>query len=310
MRDRIGLAFFTFAAVVSFLAAWEHPSMLAWLAGLHNAVLAVIYAQRKPACEIRSLGALFGTPCRYPTDDNRLLCRNLTSLDDHWHSGILLGFLVAYFVRESLWNCSCRSWAGRVWPVSYCAASDVPGRAGIARCAGDRINPGASCRRLAHCSGCDPDPACRTRGANYHWLRCLCQPGTLSPCARSMVMTLRLFPLIAYLASSAYLVCWMIHLSWAIYQRVRSWAHPPRMMLSLKSWSKIGEENGIYVYFIGILFGGLATLWLMHIFIREWLLVIFVVLAVLSDEMQVSSTETLLLEVMIFFDRLAESYSE
>ena len=117
-------------------------------------------------------------------------------------------------------------------------------------------------------------------------------------------MTLRLFPLIAYPASSAYLVCWMIHLSWAIYQRVRSWAHPPRMMLSLKSWSKIGEENGIYVYFIGILFGGLATLWLMHIFIWEWLLVIFVVLAVLSDEMQVSSTETLLLEVMIIFDRL------
>ena len=75
-------------------------------------------------------------------------------------------------------------------------------------------------------------------------------------------------------------------------------------MLSLKSWSKIDEENGIYVYFIGILFGGLATLWLMHIFIREWLLVIFVVLAVLSDEMQVSSTETVLLEVMIIFDRL------
>ncbi len=118
-------------------------------------------------------------------------------------------------------------------------------------------------------------------------------------------MTLRLFPLIAYLASLANLVCWMIHLSWTIYQKVRSWAHPPRMMLSLKSWSKIGEENGIYVYLIGMLFGGLATLWLMHIFIREWLLVIFVVLAVLSDEMRVSSNETLLLEVMIFFDRLA-----
>jgi hypothetical protein len=40
-------------------------------------------------------------------------------------------------------------------------------------------------------------------------------------------------------------------------------------------------------------------------FIREWLLVIFVILAVLSDEMRVSSNETLLLEVMIFFDRLA-----
>ena len=53
-----------------------------------------------------------------------------------------------------------------------------------------------------------------------------------------------------------------------------------------------------------MLFGGLATFWFIHIFMREWLLVIFVVLAVLSDEMQVSSTETLLLEVMIFFDRL------
>jgi len=118
-------------------------------------------------------------------------------------------------------------------------------------------------------------------------------------------MVLRLFPLIAYLASSAYLVCWVIRLSWAIYQRVRSWAHPPRMMLSLKTWSKVGEKNAILVYLIGMLFGGLATFWLIHIFMREWLLVIFVILAVLSDEMRVSSNETLLLEVIIFFDRLA-----
>ncbi len=117
-------------------------------------------------------------------------------------------------------------------------------------------------------------------------------------------MTLRLFPLIAYPASSAYLVCWVIRLLPAIYQRVRNCAHPPRMRLSLKTWGKVGEESGIIVYLMGMLFGGLAALWLMHFFIREWLLVIFVVLAVLSDEMQVSSTETLLLEVMIFFDRL------
>ncbi len=26
MKDRLGLAFFTFAAVVSALAAWEHPT--------------------------------------------------------------------------------------------------------------------------------------------------------------------------------------------------------------------------------------------------------------------------------------------
>lgn len=114
-----------------------------------------------------------------------------------------------------------------------------------------------------------------------------------------------LFSLIAYLASISYLVYWIIRLLQAIYHNARSWAHPLRMRLSLKAWSRIGEENGIFIYFIGMFVGGLATLWLMHIFVQEWLLVIFIVLAVLCDEMRVSSTETLLLEVMIFFDRLA-----
>lgn len=118
-------------------------------------------------------------------------------------------------------------------------------------------------------------------------------------------MAIHAFPLIAYLASLAYLVCWVIRLLQAIYQKMRSWVHPSRMRLSLKTWGKVGEEKGILVYLVGMLFGGLGTLWLMHIFIREWMLVIFVVLALLSEEMRVSSTETLFLEVMIFFDRLA-----
>ncbi len=49
MEDRLGLAFFTFAAVVSVLAAWEQPTILAWLAAFHNAILAALYARRKPA---------------------------------------------------------------------------------------------------------------------------------------------------------------------------------------------------------------------------------------------------------------------
>ena len=48
MGDRLGLAFFTFAAVIAALAAWEQPTVLAWLAALHNAVLAGVYARRKP----------------------------------------------------------------------------------------------------------------------------------------------------------------------------------------------------------------------------------------------------------------------
>ena len=46
MKDRLGLAFFTFATVISLLAAWERPVLLAWLAALHNSVLAVLYSRR------------------------------------------------------------------------------------------------------------------------------------------------------------------------------------------------------------------------------------------------------------------------
>ncbi len=60
MKDRLGLAFFTFAAVISALAAWEHPSILAWLATLHNAILAGLYARRKPAREYDQRGLWLG----------------------------------------------------------------------------------------------------------------------------------------------------------------------------------------------------------------------------------------------------------
>lgn len=59
-RDRIGLAFFTFAAVVSFLEALEHQSLLACLAAAHNAILAVLYARRKPAVKYDHLGLWLG----------------------------------------------------------------------------------------------------------------------------------------------------------------------------------------------------------------------------------------------------------
>src|SRR5512133_1092983 len=60
MKDRIGLAFFTFAAVVSALAAWEHPALLAWLAAFHNGILAALYAQRKPALKYDRPGLWLG----------------------------------------------------------------------------------------------------------------------------------------------------------------------------------------------------------------------------------------------------------
>lgn len=49
LRDRAGFAFFLFAALISILAACQHPSLLAWLYASHNGLLAYFYARRRPA---------------------------------------------------------------------------------------------------------------------------------------------------------------------------------------------------------------------------------------------------------------------
>jgi protein-S-isoprenylcysteine O-methyltransferase Ste14 len=75
MKDRLGLAFFTFAATISALAAWEHPALLAGLAAFHNAVLAILYARRKPALKydlpglgLGLLAAVLPLATSYPVD--------------------------------------------------------------------------------------------------------------------------------------------------------------------------------------------------------------------------------------------------
>jgi len=47
VRDRLGFAFFLCAGLLAGLAAWEHATLLAWLAALHNLLLAALYARRK-----------------------------------------------------------------------------------------------------------------------------------------------------------------------------------------------------------------------------------------------------------------------
>ena len=49
IRDLVGFAFFAFAALVSGVAAWENPTLLAWLYAFHNLLLAWFYARRQPA---------------------------------------------------------------------------------------------------------------------------------------------------------------------------------------------------------------------------------------------------------------------
>jgi protein-S-isoprenylcysteine O-methyltransferase Ste14 len=49
LRDLAGFAFFAFSALVTAVAAWEHPSLLIWLYAFHNLLLAWFYARRWPA---------------------------------------------------------------------------------------------------------------------------------------------------------------------------------------------------------------------------------------------------------------------
>ncbi len=59
-RDLVGFGFFAFAAMVSTAAAWEHPSILAWLFVTHNGLLAFFYARRQPAKQYDRVGFLLG----------------------------------------------------------------------------------------------------------------------------------------------------------------------------------------------------------------------------------------------------------
>ena len=60
LRDLAGFAFFAFAALVSIAAAWELPSLLAWLYAAHNCLLAFFYARRQPAKSYDRTGLWLG----------------------------------------------------------------------------------------------------------------------------------------------------------------------------------------------------------------------------------------------------------
>jgi len=60
MRVRIGLASSTFAAMISSLSAWERPASLAWVAAVHNSILAALYIRRKSAVKYDRRGLWLG----------------------------------------------------------------------------------------------------------------------------------------------------------------------------------------------------------------------------------------------------------
>ena len=60
VRDRLGFAFFAFAALVAGFSARQSPSILAWLYALHNLLLAWLYTKREPARSYDRIGLWLG----------------------------------------------------------------------------------------------------------------------------------------------------------------------------------------------------------------------------------------------------------
>jgi len=58
--DIAGLAFFLFATVVSFMAALERPTILAWLATVHNGLLAIVFLVRRKPLRSDRIGLWLG----------------------------------------------------------------------------------------------------------------------------------------------------------------------------------------------------------------------------------------------------------
>ena len=60
LRDRLGFAFFAFAALLAGIVSWEHPSILGWLNTAHNVLVAILYAVRLPAQKSDRVGLVLG----------------------------------------------------------------------------------------------------------------------------------------------------------------------------------------------------------------------------------------------------------
>jgi len=60
LRDLAGFGFFLFATLIAAVAAWQHPSILAWLYVIHNGLLAFFYARRAPAKHYDRIGLWLG----------------------------------------------------------------------------------------------------------------------------------------------------------------------------------------------------------------------------------------------------------
>lgn len=125
-------------------------------------------------------------------------------------------------------------------------------------------------------------------------------------------MELRLLPLISYFTAAAYLAAWLFHQSWALVAQLHAWIFQRKAagrVLSLSASRETNDRLGtllkILAAAIGIFIANRVATWIS----REWLILVLVAAAVLSEEFQPSRKAINLLAVTVLMDRV-RVYSE
>ncbi len=115
------------------------------------------------------------------------------------------------------------------------------------------------------------------------------------------------FSLFADFVAAIYLLGLLFSKLDVFFRMILAWRKQQKALITALLFiqlSRIGDSHLVLIPLAGIIFGCGLVLWLKHWFIQEWLLVIFVLFSMVFEEFSVSTKETLLLEVLVFFSQL------
>lgn len=125
-------------------------------------------------------------------------------------------------------------------------------------------------------------------------------------------MELRLLPLISYFTAAAYLAASIFHQSWALVAQIRAWIFRHKAagrVLSLSALRETNDRAGILLKILAAAIGIFIADWLVSWISREWLILVFVIAVVLSEEFRPSIKVMNLLAVTVLMDRV-RAYTE
>lgn len=125
-------------------------------------------------------------------------------------------------------------------------------------------------------------------------------------------MELRLLPMISYFSATAYMTAWIFHQSWVLVAQLRAWIFHRKAagrVLSLSALRKTNDRFGILLKILAAAIGIFIADWLVSWISREWLILVFVIAVVLSEEFRPSIKAMNLLAVTALMDRV-RTYTE